>query len=74
MDSNGLNSTGSVVDIDMSELTADVIEPTQAVGALDEAMAVIDAELSVLASRQMVSAGEVTDLLLDIRSKLLAAK
>ena len=58
----------------MSELTADVIEPAQAVGALDEAMAVIDAELSVLASRQMVSAGEVTDLLLDIRSKLLAAK
>ena len=74
MDSNGLNSTGSVVDIDMSELTADVIEPVQAVGALDEAMAVIDAELGVLASRQMVSAGEVTDLLLDIRSKLLAAK
>lgn len=74
MTSEGLNSTSSVVDLDMSQLAAAVEESIQAPGALEEAIAVIDKELSILCSRQMVSAGEVTDLLLDIRSKLIDAK
>ncbi len=74
MGSEGLNSTGNVVDIDMSELAVALEEPIETNSALEEALAVIDKELSILSSRQMVSAGEVTDLLLDLRSKLIEAK
>lgn len=34
---------------------------------LDEALALIDAEIARLASREMVTANEVSDLLLDLR-------
>jgi len=42
--------------------------------ALAEALAVIDGDLTTMAYRQIVSADEVSDLLLDLRLVLLAAE
>ena len=47
----------------------DVIEPT----TLEEVVALIDEGLGGLTERQLVSAAEVTDLLLDVRSLLSEA-
>ena len=50
--------------------------PTEAGGAtaLADALAVIDGDLTTMAYRQIVSADEVSDLLLDLRLVLLAAE
>jgi hypothetical protein len=48
-----------VADIEMTELTS-----------IEEALALIDEGLGGLTERQLVSASEVTDLLLDVRSLL----
>lgn len=51
----------------MTEL--DDLEVTK-LGTLDEAVAMIDERLGVLTERNLVSASEVTDLLLDVRMLL----
>ncbi len=48
--------------------TADV--KMTSVASLEEALSMIDAGLGGLTDRQLVSAAEVTDLLLDVRSLL----
>lgn len=51
----------------MTEL--EELEVTE-IGTLDEAVAMIDERLGVLTERNLVSASEVTDLLLDVRMLL----
>jgi hypothetical protein len=41
--------------------------------AVDEALAIIDKELSKMLRRELVSSGEVADVLLDIRSLLVSS-
>ena len=56
----------------MTELDELDITPLPAVevGPIDEALALIDQGLGGLTERQLVSASEVADLLLDVRSLL----
>ncbi len=44
-----------------------------AAGALTEALAIVDKALAEMLRRELVSSGEVADLLLDLRSILTAA-
>ena len=55
----------------MTELELDVTElPTIDLTNVEEALALIDKGLGGLTERQLVSASEVTDLLLDVRTAL----
>lgn len=47
-------------------------EIVPATSATDEAVAIIDRALSEMLHRELVSTGEVSDLLLDLRSLLVA--
>lgn len=47
-------------------------EIVPAMSATDEAVAIIDRALSEMLHRELVSTGEVSDLLLDLRSLLVA--
>lgn len=55
----GLESAG------VDNATADVI---------NEALAIIDAALSQMVKRELVSSGEVSDLLLDVRNLLITTR
>ena len=56
--------------IDEFELVVEPVDLKDPVAMRQKALELIDAELGVLGERQMVSASEVTDLLLDLRSLL----
>lgn len=56
---------------DMPTLEAPDVDPAPAV--VTEAVRVIDAALAQMMQRELVSSGEVADLLLDVRMLLTAA-
>jgi hypothetical protein len=56
---------------DTTTLLAEGPELTDGHGVIDAAVLVIDQALSTLLQRELVSADEVTDVLLDVRSALL---
>ncbi|MFM1752797.1 MAG: hypothetical protein RL119_1759 [Actinomycetota bacterium] len=44
------------------------------VDVINEALAIIDAALSQMVKRELVSSGEVSDLLLDVRNLLISTR
>ena len=52
---------------------ADVTEDQNTGGAIADALAIVDKALAEMLRRELVSSGEVADLLLDLRSILTAA-
>lgn len=57
----------------MNGTIAEVAEGQDTGGAIAEALAIVDKALAEMLRRELVSSGEVADLLLDLRSILSAA-
>jgi len=57
----------------MNGTIADVTEDQNTGGAIADALAIVDKALAEMLRRELVSSGEVADLLLDLRSILTAA-
>lgn len=57
----------------MNGTIADMTEDQTLGGAIAEALVVVDKALAEMLRRELVSSGEVADLLLDLRSILTAA-
>lgn len=60
---------GAAVNATIAETTED----QNTTGAIAEALAIVDKALAEMLRRELVSSGEVADLLLDLRSILSAA-
>jgi hypothetical protein len=63
-DLTAVDPTGDTMSRTGSDLASDAV--------IDDALAVIDAALARMMRRELVSTGEVADLLLDVRSLLTA--
>lgn len=75
--SDGTGPAHSALENKMTEiLDSDVIDPTGTVQAvqdpIDQALEIIDRSLGTLHQRELVSAAEMSDILLDMRSLLAA--
>lgn len=57
----------------MNATIAESTEDQNTTGAIAEALAIVDKALAEMLRRELVSSGEVADLLLDLRSILSAA-
>ena len=57
----------------MNAIIAETTEDQNTTGAIAEALAIVDRALAEMLRRELVSSGEVADLLLDLRSILSAA-
>lgn len=57
----------------MNGTIVEVTEDQNQSGAIAEALAIVDKALAEMLRRELVSSGEVADLLLDLRSILTAA-
>lgn len=57
----------------MNGTIVEVTEDQNQAGAIVEALAIVDKALAEMLRRELVSSGEVADLLLDLRSILTAA-
>jgi len=62
--------TTAVIDATPTDIGAVAESPTVTVADLDAAVAQLDEALGRLVSRDLVSSGEMTDLLLDVRALL----
>lgn len=58
---------------DMPDLEAIGVDNSTA-DVINEALAIIDAALSQMVKRELVSTGEVSDLLLDVRNLLITTR
>jgi hypothetical protein len=58
---------------DMPDLEAVRVDNAPA-DVINEALAIIDAALSQMVKRELVSSGEVSDLLLDVRNLLISTR
>ena len=58
---------------DMNDVMAETLM-TETTSGTDEAVAIIDRALSEMLHRELISTSEVADLLLDLRSLLVAEK
>lgn len=56
----------------MNATIAETTEDQNTIGAIAEALAIVDKALAEMLRRELVSSGEVADLLLDLRSILSA--
>lgn len=58
---------------DMPDVDAVKVDNAPA-AVINEALAIIDAALSQMVKRELVSSGEVSDLLLDVRNLLISTR